>query len=104
MIHKPLELPPAVARAFVKDMKAFFAEENRYKQDEIALRQLHALKEHQGPREKPLRLSDVKSLFIQMRDQTTGTMRSIPGMDSPSSERSAFSFSAFGSFALLAQL
>jgi len=36
MIRKPLELPPAVARAFLKDMKAFFAEENR--QDEIALR------------------------------------------------------------------
>ena len=39
MIRKPLDLPPAVARAFVKDMKAYFAEENRYKQDEIALRQ-----------------------------------------------------------------
>jgi hypothetical protein len=49
MIRKPLELPPAVARAFLKDMRASFAEENRYKQDEIALRQLHALKEHQGP-------------------------------------------------------
>ena len=57
---KPLDLPPKVARAFVIDMRAYFAEENRYKQDEIALRQLHALKEHQGPREKKLRLSDVK--------------------------------------------
>jgi hypothetical protein len=45
---KQLDLPPEVARAFVKDMRAFFVEENRYKQDEIALRQLHALKEHQG--------------------------------------------------------
>ena len=41
-------------------MRAFFAEENRIKRDEVALRQLHALKEHQGPREKKLRLSDVK--------------------------------------------
>jgi hypothetical protein len=41
------DLPP-VARAFVKNMKAFFAEKDRYKQNEIALRQLHALKEHQG--------------------------------------------------------
>jgi hypothetical protein len=24
---KPLDLPPAVARAFVKDMRAYFAEE-----------------------------------------------------------------------------
>jgi hypothetical protein len=47
-------------------MKAFFAEENRYKQDEIAVRQLHALKEHQSPRDKPLRLSDVKAMFVEM--------------------------------------
>jgi hypothetical protein len=66
---KPLERPRAVARAFVKDMQAYFAEENRYKQDEIALRQLHALKEHQEPREKKLRLSDVKAMFLQMKDE-----------------------------------
>jgi hypothetical protein len=66
-MRKPLELPPAVARAFVKDMKAYFAEENRYKQDEIALRQLHALWEFQGPREKKLRLSDVKAMFVEMK-------------------------------------
>jgi lipase chaperone LimK len=68
-IAKILDLPPAIARAFVADMKAFFAEENRYKQDEIALRQLHALKEHQGLRGKPLRLSDVKQMFLQMKDE-----------------------------------
>jgi hypothetical protein len=34
----------------------------------IAARQLHALKEHQGPREKALRLSDVKQMFQQMKD------------------------------------
>jgi hypothetical protein len=48
MAGKPLELPPAVAKAFLKDMQAFHAEPNRYKTDEIALRPLHALKEHQG--------------------------------------------------------
>jgi hypothetical protein len=56
-----------MARAFVEDMKAFFAEENRYTQDEIAVRQLHALKQHQGPHEKPLRLSDVKAMFHEMK-------------------------------------
>jgi len=50
----PLTLPPAVARSFVRDMRAFFAEENATKRDVIAVRQLHSLKEHQGPREKPL--------------------------------------------------
>jgi hypothetical protein len=64
--RKQLDLPPTVARAFVKDRKAFSAEENRYKQDEIALRQLHALKEHRWPREKTTRLSDVKQMFVEM--------------------------------------
>jgi hypothetical protein len=32
--RKPLSVPPAKARAFVKDMRAFFAEENAIKRDE----------------------------------------------------------------------
>ena len=63
-----LEMPPAVARAFVKDMHAFHAEPNAVKRDEIATRQLHALRAYQGPREKKLRLSDVKVLFAQMKN------------------------------------
>jgi hypothetical protein len=47
-------------------VKTIFAEENRYKQDEIALQQLHALSQHQGPRDKKLRLSAVKAMFLQM--------------------------------------
>jgi hypothetical protein len=43
-------------------MQAFFAEENAIEQDEIAARQLHALNEHRGPRDRPLRLPDVKQL------------------------------------------
>ena len=62
--RKPIELPPAVARAFVKDMRAFLAEENAIKRDEIASRQLHALKQHIGK----LRLFDVKEMFLQMKD------------------------------------
>ena len=42
---KPIELPPAVARRFVDDMRAFHAEPNAIKRDEIAARQLHALKQ-----------------------------------------------------------
>lgn len=37
-----IDLPPAVVRAFVKDMRAYFAETNGHKQDEMAARQLHA--------------------------------------------------------------
>ena len=64
----PLTLPPDVAKGIVKDMRAFFAEEDATKRDVIAVRQLRALKEHQGPREKPLRLSDVKQMFREMKD------------------------------------
>jgi hypothetical protein len=70
VIRKPLDLPPAVARAFVDDMRAYFAEENRLRRDEIALRQLYVLRERQGPREKTLGLSDVKAMFLHMRNHT----------------------------------
>ncbi len=46
---KPIELPPAVARRFVEDMRTYFAEKNAIKRDEIAGRQMHVLREYQGP-------------------------------------------------------
>jgi hypothetical protein len=64
-----LEVPAAVARAFVKDMRAFFAEEDSTKRDEIAARQLYVLKQYNPPRAKKLRLSDINTMFLQMRDQ-----------------------------------
>lgn len=63
----PLELPPNVARAFWIDLRAYWAEEDGHKRDAIAVRQLHLLKEHQSPRDKPLRLSDVKAMFLEMK-------------------------------------
>lgn len=65
---KPLELPPEVARRFMKDMKAFHAEPNAIKRDEIAARQLTALRQYQRSHEKKLRLSDIHELFELMRD------------------------------------
>jgi len=50
-------------------MRAYFAEENQIKYDGIAVRQLRALREHHGPREKKLRLSDIKAMFQQLRDE-----------------------------------
>jgi hypothetical protein len=66
--RKPLELPPEVARRFFEDMRAFHREPNPIKRDEIAARQLHALRGYLRPRDKKRRLSDVKELFEQMRD------------------------------------
>ena len=64
MPSKPIELPPALARRFVDEMRAFHAEQNGIKQDEIAARQLHALKQHFTGK---LRLNDVREMFEQMR-------------------------------------
>jgi len=61
------DIPPRVAKAFLRDMKAYFAEKDRIKADEIAARQLHALREHHTGK-KPLRLTDVKRMFVEMRD------------------------------------
>jgi len=63
MPNKPIELPPGVAHAFVKDMRAFFAAPSTHKQDEIAARQLQALNEHRQPRDKaPVRYWQDKRL------------------------------------------
>ena len=56
MPSKPIELPLAVARDFVKDMRAFFKEKDAIKADEIAARQLRALRVYSPPRAKKLRL------------------------------------------------
>jgi hypothetical protein len=65
---KNIELPPRVAAAFVRDMRAFFKAKDQLKQDEIASRQLHALLAFQRPREKRLRLADVKQMFLELKD------------------------------------
>jgi hypothetical protein len=65
MLRKPIELPAAVAPRFVEHMRAFHAEPDGHKADEIAARQLHALRQHYTGK---LRLSDVKEMFEQMKD------------------------------------
>ena len=64
MPSKPI--PPDVVRDFLDDMNAFFAEPNTVKADAIAVRQLHALEQYY---DGVLRLTDVKALFVQMRDE-----------------------------------
>ena len=68
MLRKPLELPPEVAKAFVRDMKAFFKAKG-HEADEIAAKQAWLLKNHL-PRNAKLRISDVKELFLLMNDRT----------------------------------
>ena len=61
------DIPPAVARAFLQDMRAFFAAETELKRDEIAARQRHILLEHMPPKSR-LRISEVRELFQRMHD------------------------------------
>ena len=68
MPREQLELPPQVAKAFVKDMRAYFKANDQNKRDEIAARQRSALSEFQGPHDKKLRLTDVIKMFHEMRD------------------------------------
>ena len=52
-----------VAKAFVKDMREYFAEANGIKRDEIAGRQMFVLQQFQGPRIKPFRDPDITVLY-----------------------------------------
>jgi len=52
MLRKQLELPPEVAKAFARDMRAYFKAKDQNKRDEIAARQRFALSEFQGPRDR----------------------------------------------------
>ena len=47
-------------------MRAWFAETNLIKRDEIASRQLHALRQHYPGK---LRLTDVAQMFLELKDQ-----------------------------------
>ena len=62
MLRKQLELPPKVAKAFVRDMRKFFKAKDQLKQDEIAARHCFALQQY-VPRGTKLRLSNVKEMF-----------------------------------------
>jgi hypothetical protein len=66
MPSKPIELPPGFARRFAEDMRAWFAETNLIKRDEIASRRLHALRQHYSGK---FRLTDVAQMFLELKDQ-----------------------------------
>lgn len=69
LLRKQLELPPEVAKAFARDMRAYFKAKGQNERDEIAARQRSALSEFQGPRDKKLRLTDVTKMFHELKDR-----------------------------------
>jgi hypothetical protein len=66
--RKPLDVPGHVAKAFLADLRAFHAEPNAIKRDEIAARQARLLNQHLKPSKKELRTHDVKDMFERMQD------------------------------------
>ena len=68
MPQKPLDLPMKVAKAFVKDMKLYFAEPNAIKRDFIVGLQLQALRPYNPRYGKKLRITDVIEMFHEMKD------------------------------------
>lgn len=68
MPRKPLEIPPEAALEFVKDMRAFFNADGQLEEDRIAADAAWKLKRHL-PKGTKLRVSDVKQMFLEMKDQ-----------------------------------
>jgi hypothetical protein len=59
-----------IPEGYQADLRAYYAEQDGVKRDEIAGRQLHTLRQYQAPDEKKFRLADVKRLFELMKDLT----------------------------------
>jgi hypothetical protein len=66
MPRKQLEVPPAVARQFIKDMRAFFAAGLSPKADAIAAQQAWLFSQHVH---KAVKVHEVKELFYAMKHQ-----------------------------------
>ena len=48
-------------------MNDYFAESDNTKRDAIAAHQLSVLNQYRGQRENPLRLSDIKEMFRELK-------------------------------------
>ena len=68
MPRKPIDLPPGLAKEFMADMRLFFAEADPIKRDEIAARQLRALRPYSPRTMRKLRLPDIYEMFLEMRE------------------------------------
>ena len=64
-----MDVPPSVARGFVKIMHAYLAEKNAIKRDKIAGDASRLLKPYLPPRDRKLRPPDIYEMFEAMKDQ-----------------------------------
>ena len=68
MLRRQLSIPPAAAKAFFRDLRAFHKAIDQLAGDEIAAKQAWLLQQHL-PAGARIRLSDMKELFHAMKDQ-----------------------------------
>lgn len=68
MAPRKLDIPPAIARAVMDDLRAYHAETSGIRRDAIAANTRHILLEHL-PVGTKLRLVEIKELFEQMKDE-----------------------------------
>jgi hypothetical protein len=67
MPRKPIELPPEVAKAFMKGTCA--RSSLRGATPSIAARQIYVLRQYQGCHARPIRLHEMKEMLHLMRDE-----------------------------------
>lgn len=67
--RKTSNLPADVARAFVKDMRSYFREKHPIRRDEIARRQLAALRDYYPSSVRELLLPDIYEMFEKIKDE-----------------------------------
>jgi hypothetical protein len=68
MPRKPIELPPEVAKAFVRDMRAFHARRALLRETRSLAAKSMPCVSYQGKSERPIKLHQVKQMFEEMRD------------------------------------
>jgi hypothetical protein len=66
MTNKPIEPSPEVAKAFVRNLKAYFAGGRTPKAEAITDKQVWLLSEHTS---RTVKVHEVKEMFVQMRDK-----------------------------------
>lgn len=64
---KQFDLPRNAAKTFMADLRAYHAETDGFKRDEIAARQCFLLREYVPQHGKKLRMRDIKDLFEAMK-------------------------------------
>lgn len=64
-MKKPLELPPDVARAFMRDLKLYRRSKDRDKQTLYVARQAEELSRHLGAK---VTIAEVREMFRRMQD------------------------------------